>query len=296
MVIAVVGWRMWQVVMVKVDGVWGRLLTERNTGRDRRQGVNGEGSRTQVQGTAEGRRDRQSWAGSSVHGAQFQQQLWLVPAQRGQPAQLGPGDAVCPRPAPSRQPGGSRGSPGWWRGLIPPGRLPEGGPCAAAGGASPWGRVGGRDRLLQEGRARGEARGSLDRTGASRGLRPLRPLPPRSPLGRSLALAGVEVGSSWKELVSTSSSSRSLRLYTSSRSTSSCLKSLVSTPGRGTRIPPRLGCASCCQWWSVTEPGGDTARGNSGGGVGPSEHLRLCTPSAPHLPVASQSAVSRGSR
>lgn len=36
---------------------------------------------------------------------------------------------------------------------------------------------------------------------------------------------------------------------------SSCLKSLVSTPGRGTRIPPRLGRASCCQWWSVTEPG-----------------------------------------
>lgn len=112
MVIAVVGWRMWQVVMVKVDGVWGRLLTERNTGRDRRQGVNGEGGRTQVQGTAEGRRDRQSWAGSSVRGAQLQQQLWLVPAQRGQPAQLGPGDAVGPRPAPSRQPGGSRGSPG----------------------------------------------------------------------------------------------------------------------------------------------------------------------------------------
>lgn len=109
MVIAVVGWRMWQVVMVKVDGVWGRLLTERNTGRDRRQGVSGEGGRTQVQGTAEGRRDRQSWAGNSVHGAQLQQQLWLMPAQ---PAQLGPGDAVCPRPAPSRQPRGSGGSPG----------------------------------------------------------------------------------------------------------------------------------------------------------------------------------------
>lgn len=75
MVIAVVGWRMWQVVMVKVDGVWGRLLTERNTGRDRRQGVNGEGGRTQVEGTAEGRRDSQSWAGSSMHGAQLQQQL-----------------------------------------------------------------------------------------------------------------------------------------------------------------------------------------------------------------------------
>lgn len=54
-VIAVVGWRMWQVVMVKVDGVWGRLLTERNTGRDRRQGV-----RTQVEGTAKGGRDSQS--------------------------------------------------------------------------------------------------------------------------------------------------------------------------------------------------------------------------------------------
>lgn len=104
MVIAVVGWRMWQVVMVKVDGVWGRLLTERNTGRDRRQGVNGEG--------AGHRRDRQSWAGSSKHGAQLRQQLRLVPAQRGQPAQLGPGDAVCPRPGPSRQAGSSGGSPG----------------------------------------------------------------------------------------------------------------------------------------------------------------------------------------
>lgn len=40
---AVVGWRMWQVVMVKVDGVWGRLLTERNTRRDRRHWVNREG-------------------------------------------------------------------------------------------------------------------------------------------------------------------------------------------------------------------------------------------------------------
>lgn len=38
---SVVGWRMWQVVMVKVDGVWGRLLAERNTGGDRRQRVNG---------------------------------------------------------------------------------------------------------------------------------------------------------------------------------------------------------------------------------------------------------------
>lgn len=40
---SVVGWRMWQVVMVKVDGVWGRLLAERNTGGDRRQWVNGRG-------------------------------------------------------------------------------------------------------------------------------------------------------------------------------------------------------------------------------------------------------------
>lgn len=257
------------MVMVKVDGVWGRLLTERNTGRDRRQGVNGERGRTLV----EGRQDSQSWAGSSVLGAQLQQRLCLVPAQRGQPAHLRPRGALCPRQAPSRQPGGNRGSPGRWRGLIPPAQWPQDGPCAAAGGASPRGQAGGGDRLLQEEGAQGEARSSLDRTGPSRGLRPLRPLSPRSPLGRSLALAGVEVGSSWKELVSTSSSSRSLRLYTSSRSMSSCLKSLVSTPGRGTRIPPRLGCASCCQWWSVTEPGGDTDGGNSGGGVGPSEHL-----------------------
>lgn len=90
---------------------------------------------------------------------------------------------------------------------------------------------------------------------------PPRPLALRSPPGRSLALVGVEVGSSWKEAASTSSSSRSVRLYTSSRSMSSCLKSLVSTPGRGTRIPPRLGRASCCQWWRVTEPG------NEGGGT-----------------------------
>lgn len=41
---------MWQVVMVKVDGVWGRLLAERSTGGDRRRQVNGtwrEGHREQ---------------------------------------------------------------------------------------------------------------------------------------------------------------------------------------------------------------------------------------------------------
>lgn len=108
-----------------------------------------------------------------------------------------------------------------------------------------------------EGRAQGGARGKEHR----RAERDWGPRPPhfcahRSPPGRSMALAGVEVGSSWKEAASTSSSSRSVRLYTSSRSVSSGLKSLVSTPGRGTRIPPRSGCASCCQWWSVTEPGG----------------------------------------
>lgn len=56
--------------------------------------------------------------------------------------------------------------------------------------------------------------------------------------------------------VSSSSSSRSLRLYTCCRSTSSSRKSLVRTPGRGHRMPPRLGLASCCQWCRVTEPVG----------------------------------------
>lgn len=62
-VISVVGRRMWQVVMVKVDGVWGRLLTERNTGRDRRRGVNGEGVHdTGGEGGSGTPRDSQSWA------------------------------------------------------------------------------------------------------------------------------------------------------------------------------------------------------------------------------------------
>lgn len=39
-VISLLGYRMWQVVMVYVDWVWGRLLTEWNTGTDRRHGVN----------------------------------------------------------------------------------------------------------------------------------------------------------------------------------------------------------------------------------------------------------------
>lgn len=66
-VISVVGCRMWQVVMVKVDGVWGRLLTERNTGRDRRHRVNGQeggGKKIRKRGTCRGSEQGAGHAGA----------------------------------------------------------------------------------------------------------------------------------------------------------------------------------------------------------------------------------------
>lgn len=152
-------------------------------------------------------------------------------------------------------------------------------PRATAARASPRGGRGRREGRRGErergwGVRGGTAAGGQGGAGVS--IAP-HPLALRSPPGRSLALVGVEVGSSWKEAASTSSSSRSVRLYTSSRSMSSCLKSLVSTPGRGTRIPPRLGRASCCQWWRVTEPGneGGTHTQNRGAQPSPGAPPRL---------------------
>lgn len=159
-------------------------------------------------------------------------------------------------------------------------------PCAFMGPGD------GPEEGMGEGRAQGKEH---RRAEGDWGPHPPRSCAPRSPPGPFMALAGVEVGSSWKEAASTSSSSRSVRLYTSSRSMSRGLKSLVSTPGRGTRIPPRLGCASCCQWWSVTEPGrGDTGvqRGLDRN-TGPFWHPQGSTkpPRIPHLPAASRSAA-----
>lgn len=115
MVISVVGWRMWQVVMVKVDGVWGRLLTERNTGRDRRHWVNREGGHD----TGRGRERGSGHMGerklgcelppppeSCMHGAHLQQHLDPALAQRrGLRAQVGTGADVSLRPVPSTRPG-----------------------------------------------------------------------------------------------------------------------------------------------------------------------------------------------
>lgn len=56
-----------------------------------------------------------------------------------------------------------------------------------------------------------------------------------------------------------SSSSRSVNWYTSSSSSSSSSgrKPLVTTPGLGSRRPPRWGWASCCHAWRVADPGGE---------------------------------------
>lgn len=77
------------MVMVKVDGVWGRLLTERNTGRDRRRWVNGEGGHNTGREQGSGQRGEPKLgcelprpAESCMHGPRLQQHLGLVLAQK----------------------------------------------------------------------------------------------------------------------------------------------------------------------------------------------------------------------
>lgn len=81
--------------------------------------------------------------------------------------------------------------------------------------------------------------------------------------GRKMLKVGCGTSSflscTWKVIPSSSSSSSSFSSSSKSHKRYSAssgrgLNPLVITPGRGSRMVPRFGCASCCHWWRVWEP------------------------------------------